>query len=186
MVTYLSVNLFPDSVNAYSSVGITTNYWSCVRENPRLAMYELVQNVFLHSLVVIMYCVCFTHPQWVATVRKHYWHNLMFIVKKVTTLEISNWNLVSVPWTAKKVNSRAEPLIVDPFKSDNLNLKYHEENFPWQMCVMGTLNSRLGGVLMNQDYWGVVLVLQARCEHCTKQVLHTCSLVWHGMKHAVR
>ena len=98
-VTYLRIDFFPNGMNGRGSIGISTDQWRCVWENLRLAMDELIQNVFLHSLVVILYCKCLTHPQGVATVRKHHWHNMIFIVKEMTTLEMSNGNLVSVPWT---------------------------------------------------------------------------------------
>ena len=96
--TYLRANSFPNCVKGHCGIDIFAIFHlRDVRKDSRLSMDELVQNMFLQSLVVILNCVCLPHLEGVATMRQHHRHNLMLIIQQVAAMNMSDRNLVAVP-----------------------------------------------------------------------------------------
>ncbi len=96
----MRVNLLPDSIKGDSGIEIPAIHdLGNIRENQWFSMNELVQNVFLQSLVIIVDSVGLSQLEGVAAVRQDHRHNLVLVVQQVAAMDVCDGNLVLDPST---------------------------------------------------------------------------------------
>ena len=95
--TNLRANFLPNSFQDHRCVVVSADHLRVIWEDTRLAMNELVQDVFLQCLIVILYSVGLSHSQGVAAMRQYHRHNMMLVVQQVAAVDVSQWNFLPVP-----------------------------------------------------------------------------------------
>ena len=96
--SHLFLHFLSDSCKSDCCVDILAiDHVGDIREDPRLPVNKLIQNVFLQSCVIVLNILSFSKGQGVVAVRENNGEQLVLIVNQVAAVDVSDGNLVLTP-----------------------------------------------------------------------------------------